>query len=244
MKPKNPKNKPATKAELARQLGISRQLLAWHAKQPDAPTDIGDVAAWQFYLADQARDAGLPVKHRLEISRQRARWIEQQANRAERENKLAEKGLIPLAEVKAEIAQAVGILFAGLEAAFAELPLMLEGMSAVDIGRRLTTTSELLKAELRRAAAKIAGEIQDEQSAVQAARAIIDRQVFAAVGQIAFAERIESEYNTFKRWFAGELELRQGDRERWLKSRAEAGLPVPNATPDEQLKFKVGTRES
>jgi hypothetical protein len=141
--------------------------------------------------------------------------------------------LIPVADSEAAVGQAIGVLFAGLEMALGELPPMLEGRSLPEINSRCQTIIELLKTELRRAFAQTSGENFDEGAAVQAGEQIIRREVFAAVNRIAFADRVAHEYGTFKQWLAEEKQLRSEQRGRWLKYRAAAGLPVPNASEAE-----------
>lgn len=52
--PRKPIRRRGEKAELARKLGITRQLLSYHLRNPSAP-QIGDVNGWHLFLATTGR---------------------------------------------------------------------------------------------------------------------------------------------------------------------------------------------
>ena len=111
----------ATKAQLARRLGISRQLLAWHLRSPDAPKDLRDIEAWRNYLADVAREAGLPVKLREQIAAERIRLLKAQAEKAERDNAEAAGTLMPVQEAQRQAREAMAMTFSELDRMCREL---------------------------------------------------------------------------------------------------------------------------
>jgi hypothetical protein len=130
-----------------------------------------------------------------------------------------------------------------LESSLGQLPPMVEGRSLPEINSRCRTIIEQLKAELRRSLAHAAGEKFDETAAVREAEQHIRREVSDQVNRITFAERTAHEYRLFQDWLAEEKELRSEQRGRWLKYRAAAGLPVPDATEAELKEHKGLTRQ-
>jgi phage terminase Nu1 subunit (DNA packaging protein) len=138
-----------TKTELARRLKISRQLLQWHLKQPDAPKNLNDVSAWRTYFEDVAREAGLPPKLREQLAEQRLRLLRAQADKAESENRLKAGELVSLAEVTSQCNQAGAAFMWALEKLARELPPSLSGMPTVSIAQIMDNHIESIRRELK-----------------------------------------------------------------------------------------------
>src|ERR1700744_3030499 len=121
MKKKADKKTPITQSQLARALGVTKQVVHWHIQNGDAPP-LDDIAAWQALLAEIGREGTLPAKLREKIGVARARLIAAQAAKVERENRLDKKDLMPVASAKHQAAQAMSLTFAELERRDRELP--------------------------------------------------------------------------------------------------------------------------
>ena len=122
-----------TKASLAGKLGITRQLLNHHLKNPLAPKDLGDIDAWTEFLLANGRDAGLPVEIRKKIAEQRFRLLKAQADKAEGEEAVRRGELITFAEVSAFLHGAIGGYWEGIDRMAHEMPPNLVGLSAAQM---------------------------------------------------------------------------------------------------------------
>src|ERR1051325_11095648 len=70
MSDKKPGGTPKTVSDLARRLGVTRQLISVHRKKPGAPA-IQDIEAWGVFLAAVGREGSCPPKLREQIARRR-----------------------------------------------------------------------------------------------------------------------------------------------------------------------------
>ena len=137
-----------TQARLAKLLAVSPQLVNYHVKSGESPP-IDDVKQWHIYLAEVGREGSLPEDLRRKIGEARARLIRAQAARAERENKLAEKELMPCASAVKQAAEAMGYTFSELERLAREIPPALAGGTAVEIGKRIAVEVERIRSTLK-----------------------------------------------------------------------------------------------
>src|SRR4051812_5918967 len=81
MKTKTTKTKSkATLSQTAKRLGVSRQLLSAHRKKSDAPP-LGDVAAWEEFLALHGREGSAQPELRKKIAEQRLKLLTSMAGR-------------------------------------------------------------------------------------------------------------------------------------------------------------------
>jgi hypothetical protein len=94
---KKTKQKKITQSELARNLGISRQLVAAHIKKGDAPP-LDDIEAWELHIVTHGREGGLLANATPELKeeylREKLGLIKSQRRKIEVENLAREKELI------------------------------------------------------------------------------------------------------------------------------------------------------
>jgi hypothetical protein len=134
-----PSRPPANASELARALGVSRQLVAYHQKQPGAPA-VHLVAAWQEFLSMQggARLAATySAEDKAEIGKLKKRLLAAQVVALETENEREAGRLIPLAEVKTQAADALAFVFSETDRCERETPAALAGLEAIECQRVL-----------------------------------------------------------------------------------------------------------
>ena len=122
-----------TKSQLALALGISRQALNVHLKAPGHPP-IDDLGAWEVLLAERGRAGTSPPKLRDAIARQRLAILKEEHKKRARENRIAAKELIPLADARRQVCEAMGIVFNDMTCDANELPPACDGRPAVEIG--------------------------------------------------------------------------------------------------------------
>lgn len=139
--------KPTQKA-LARRLKISPQLVSYHVKA-GCPVPLNDVDGWRDYLAEVGREGSLPEDIREAIGKARARLLEAQAIRAERENKVAAGEMMLTADAERQAAEAMALTFSELERLCRECPPSFEGLPAIEIYKRFTAQIEKIRATLR-----------------------------------------------------------------------------------------------
>jgi|ERR1043166_7981596 hypothetical protein len=157
-KPKPASAVPATAAELARILGVSRQLISAHQKDPDAPP-IGDVDGWTAYLAAHGREQSGPPELRAQIGAQRLALLTAIRHREELKLSRERCEMLDKAEVQAAILKGTAVFFSALDRlAGMELPAQLRGLDEAGIAQRLAAAVEQLKAMLRDGLAKLAND--------------------------------------------------------------------------------------
>lgn len=147
MKPKT--KKPITQSQLARKLGVHRQVISRHVKHdPDAPA-LHDVDGWMEYLAAKGREGSLPLEMRKKIGEQKLRLLRAQADKAEDEKAERRKELLPSADVNAILTELILIHFWGTyDRLTQELPPRLAGLSADEIHTVLRMEKQKLKKKL------------------------------------------------------------------------------------------------
>ena len=141
MKTKSPK---PTQASLARQLGVSRQLVSAHFKDPDAPK-LDDVSGWAAFFAARGRSGSAPPELRAKLAQARLDILKEQKRRMARENSIGDKKMMLISDAQQQAAFACGYFFSELERAERELPPGLAGRSAVDIYKHLHGFIEALR---------------------------------------------------------------------------------------------------
>lgn len=139
------------KAKLATALGLSVEALDYHlVNSPDVPP-IGDLGAWEVFLAAHGRVETSPTSLREKIARKRLEILtetkEAMARKAARErDETADKG-----EVRDWMRGFMALLFSELDRVFGmEMPASLKGLSEVEIKKRSDAAITELKATLRK----------------------------------------------------------------------------------------------
>jgi hypothetical protein len=141
-------NKKHTQKALAAKLGISPQLVSYHVKS-GCTVPLNDVDGWRDFFAEIGREGSLPEKLRKEIGQARARLLRAQAERAERENKIAAGELILAADVILQCNQAGGFFCAELDRWAREFPPLAAGRDCAAIAQLLDLQIERTRAELK-----------------------------------------------------------------------------------------------
>jgi hypothetical protein len=151
--------KPANASELARRLGVARQLISAHRKRPDAPP-LADVAAWEFYLSAHGREGSSgPPELRKRIAGQRLRLLQAMTHKADRENRIADGAILDRAEIFTAVARGTSLLFSAMEREFLqEAPPNLKGRNEKEIHDYLAAGVERFKNALRDGFGKLANE--------------------------------------------------------------------------------------
>jgi len=139
-------NRKFTKTAFADALGISRQALNVHLKAPDAPP-IGDLDAWQIYLAAHGRIGSAPDDLRRAIAQERLDILKETKAKLARQNKVEDDLLMPVADAKRQNSSAWNFVFSELERFQNELPPILAGLSAVEIYKHLHAFTERMRAD-------------------------------------------------------------------------------------------------
>lgn len=139
---------PKRKIDLAKILGITKEALNRHVHKPDAPA-IGDVDGWFEFLAAHGRSGTSSQELRSEVAAERLRLAKWQADRAEREERVARGELVPRGTVLAGLKEGVGHLFAVLDRVLCnEMPPSIEGLDVLQIRLRVAAELERAKSEL------------------------------------------------------------------------------------------------
>ena len=150
--------KPTNQKELAAALGVSRQTIAHHLKQPGVPP-IGDVKAWQIHLAAHGRDGSAPPDLRRKLAEKRLEILTETKRQLARENAIAEGKTIGKDEVSTGIKSAMALLFGELDRIFcSELPPALKGLPEPEIKARCVASIGQLRATLREKFSRMGGE--------------------------------------------------------------------------------------
>jgi hypothetical protein len=153
---------PKTASELARHLGVSRQLISKHAKTPGAPA-LSDVDGWSLLLATLARDAGGPADIRKKIAAERLRLVKAMADDRIRRNREADRELLPMREATSAAAIATNVFFSELDAMLRDLPALIEGRDANFIRVELEATIGVIKDRTRKAFERIHSEQKESE---------------------------------------------------------------------------------
>lgn len=139
---------PNTAAELARQLGVSRQLIAAHQSKPGAP-ELSDTESWQEFLAAFGREGSTPKELRNQIAAERLRLLKAMGEKAERANAVEAGKMLPADEVADTIRRAVATAFSVIEKSFDGLPCVIAGLPADQIADHLRKSLDGFKNALR-----------------------------------------------------------------------------------------------
>lgn len=147
--------KTLTQTAVAKQLGISRQLLSSHLKTPGAPS-LDDLEGWRTFLAQVGRSGSAPPDLRRKIAVERLGILKEQRAALARKNETEAGELMPCASAARQAAEAMGYTFSELERLCRETPPSLAGLPAVEIGKRLSAEIEKIRSTLKEKFAAIA----------------------------------------------------------------------------------------
>lgn len=154
MKPK-PNKPPENANQLAKALGVSRQLIAVHVKHPDHPP-FSDVNAWNVFLAAHGKEGSGPPDLKRKLAEKRLEILTETKRQLARENEEAERSVISKAEVSTGIKAGVALMFSELDRLFLnELPPALKGLDELAIKGRCAAAIGKLRDTLREKFAKL-----------------------------------------------------------------------------------------
>lgn len=229
---KKPK-KPTTTA-LARKLGVSRSTL-YQWREDGAPLDKGESAVLAWAMKETRRN-----QPDNELRAAKLAVLRETERRLKTANDVKSRAVVSLSEVNAAWSTAIGLLWHGLGRLADELPPAISGLSPDAMGRSIALAVDCLKADMSAALNEHLGQKID---VADAKNQVIAKHVFEVVSARTFHERCEQDYRQFKKWLTEETKLTAEHRERWLRARAAAEMPVPNASDDEVAKFNVKRAE-
>jgi hypothetical protein len=144
MKKHTKKAAQTTKTALAKALGVSRQLIAYHCRGGDAPS-LSDTEGWIQYLASKGRAGSVPPDLRRKIAEQRLAILKATRARLEFENLRAAGETMLVSEAQRQAGEACGYFFSELQRMERELPPALAGGTAVDCFKRIHSFVEGLR---------------------------------------------------------------------------------------------------
>ena len=151
------KTPPKNQKELAARLGVSRQTIAHHLKQKDAPP-IGDVPGWTAHLAAHGRDGSAPPDLKRKIAEARLAVLKQTERGLRQANDERDGRTISKDEVSTGIKASVALMFSELDRLFLnELPPALKGLDELSIKARCNTAIGQLRQSLRERFGKMGG---------------------------------------------------------------------------------------
>jgi hypothetical protein len=149
MKRTKTKTAKVTQSELARQLGITRQLVAHHVKSGKAP-ELDDIDAWMEYLAANGREGSMPPELRKKVATARLRLINAQTDRVQMENREKRREMIEFAFVDKFLKHLTGgIFFSELSRMLSEFPTSLKGKTEVEIEAECAKQEEMIQNAVR-----------------------------------------------------------------------------------------------
>jgi hypothetical protein len=229
MKTKQKKSK--SMSQLAAQLGVSRSTLyAW--RDSGAPVDNGEVAVVKWAMSEHRRGADSDEMRAAKLA-----VLRETERRLKIANDAKAGATMPRSEAEGEAGRAMAVLWQALDEALGyELPAALAGRTALEIQARLNTQLEKLKAAARMEFQKLAGNTTTEDFKT-IVLAIETRSALRACEQRAREEHIHDSWQCFMDWKRTDDAQRAEGRAQWCKSRAAAGLPVPDATEAELPQF-------
>jgi len=122
------KTKVRNQNQLAKALGVSRQLIAHHVKSGNAPP-LSDVHAWAEYLAAHGRDGSVPPELKPKFLLLRLAILQETERKLTRDNAHADGRLIDRSSVVTGCREAMALTFGELERLFlSELPPIARGL--------------------------------------------------------------------------------------------------------------------
>lgn len=229
MKPKI-KSRIRTHADLARALGVSRQLVSTWNKKPGAPKNL-DLQAWQEFLTTSARiQVRFSEQDKIKLGLLKIRILRAQAQKVECANSVLAGELLDKTQTGDLAANAVAAIFATLdERLLRDGPTRLAGLD--EKGTYLVMQDVLAGAhdDCRVALAKLGGESVPDYER----KLFTQSQVDAELYQKAFRDGCSSTWMQFIEWRTARDAESAVDRRTWCVQRASENLPVPNATPEE-----------
>lgn len=149
-KPQKSPRKARSQSDLARILGVTRQVVAARIKAGGAPP-LGDTEAWIALLASDGRaDGAAPPEWRAKLAEARHKLIAAQAAREELKLAAEQNRVVDRHQVESDIRAGISELYSNLDRVFCcELPPALIGLAEMDIRARCKTEIEELKRALR-----------------------------------------------------------------------------------------------
>jgi hypothetical protein len=137
---------PETASDLAKILGVTRQLIAFHRKKPDAPA-LGDVEGWRVFLAAVGREGSHAMTKELRerIGKQRLRLLRALARKAETANAIAEGKLIATETVLAGRKIFVQVFWAEIMRIVRDFPSILKGLNEPEIRAKLEAHAKTIQ---------------------------------------------------------------------------------------------------
>lgn len=142
------KQKKVTQSDLAKQLGISRQLVAHHQKTGKAPA-LDDLSGWVAYLAACGREGSVPKQYREEVAKQKVRILTATADKLEFEKAEKRKMLLERGNVFRFLNRLMNELFFGeLERLKTEFASSLVGKDAAGISMAVDAQIDVVRERL------------------------------------------------------------------------------------------------
>lgn len=139
-----------TQTALAKKLGITRQLLSAHKKNPLAPkTD--SFSEWKAFLATIGRDGSAPTDVRRKIAEKRLAILHEQHIAAQRDNAKAAGDMVSFQECRRQASEAAALYFDLWDSACRELSPILKGLDEISIYKKLCQRREEIRETLNRA---------------------------------------------------------------------------------------------
>ena len=133
MKTKHTRNN-TNQSQLAKQLGISRQSLAYWQKMPGAPP-LDALEAWRTFLAGSTRlPACFTKADRQAIAALKVRLLQSQVELSERKNAVDARQFVAAEQVREQCLKHIGALFCSLERLLvSEMPVRCKGLDEIGI---------------------------------------------------------------------------------------------------------------
>ncbi len=146
---------PVKQAQLARELGVSRQLIQVHRKKsPDAPKDL-NIEAWKKFLATKGRIETAPEDLHRQIAREKLAKLKLEKEKLSDALRVSRGELIEFEAVDSFLAQIVGVDYsAELDRMSQELPPVLVGLTAAQMFIEFKREKEKIKNNLKEKAAQ------------------------------------------------------------------------------------------
>lgn len=145
---KDKKQNITTPSGLAKALGVSHQLIAWHQKK-GGPKGY-DKEEWEEYFAAKGRAGSAPAELRAEMAKEKLGILQEVRHAKKRENKIKDGETIGTALVTTFVQNLIGnIFFSELERMSLEFPVTLKGKGEVEIHEAVLKDIASLKKTLR-----------------------------------------------------------------------------------------------
>jgi hypothetical protein len=235
MKTKQEKTTKSMMSKAAK-LGVSRSTLySW--KEAGAPTDKSEaeILAWAMAETKRGPDTDAMRTAKLGVLRETER-------RLKIANDDKTKSIVRREDVEHDIGQLFSVLWQCMDNAFGnELPPLLVSLDAHQIASRLDMQLQRFKGVLRVEWKRVCGE-EITPADYEAVKLSIEAiAALRACEKRSWEERIHHEWTSFLDWKRKGEQASNEARREWCQKRAEAGLPVPNAT-DQELRDHPGLK--